>query len=256
MVTKWGADHCPLLRCNFAKDLRMDAKARKREKRRAEREALRTTTTGQAAQDAEAAAQDADVWGEPYARPQPDETPPSSAAEEEDFEQYIRDCLPTSFAACVTQLLVKSGLAPLDDKESCMLYNTLVHRILPAMQQQVRERRQVAQQRDLETDTLGSQGGTSREGAGTQSTVAASQIGLQQGAAGCDRGLHDGHGSHEAGTAKGPADEEPKALWEAALRKAKLEGGDSSVVKANAVKMYRGMKRKQKAQEKKLIVVA
>ena len=234
----------------------MNAKARNKEKRRAERDALRTTST------TKQAAPDADVWGEAYVRPEPtgllkwEDTPRSSGDVDADFQKYLCDVLQQSFAASVTQLLTESGLAPLGDKEYEMVYDTLVWNILPAMEQQVREARKGAKEHGLATQKLGSQWGTLPEGAGTQDTGEASQDGLQQGAAGSDQGPLDGQVTDEAGNAEGLADEEPDELWEAALAKAQVEGGDESNVHINAIKMYRGMKRRLKSKQKKLIVVA
>ena len=260
MVAKSGGPTIALcFAANFAKDLRMDAKARKREKRRAAREALRTMTAKQAAQGADTAAQDADVWGEPYVRPEPtkllrwEDTPRSSGDVDAEFQQYLCDILQQSFAASVTQLLEVSGLAPLGDKEYEMVSDTLVIDILPAMEQKVREARQVEQQQDPATSRLGSQRGTLMEGAGTQDEGEASQGGLQQGAA-VSIGLLVGQ--DEAASANGLTGEEPDALWAAAFDKARLEGGDDSTVRSNTVKMYRGLKRRLKSKQKKKLVVA
>ena len=252
MVTKWGAENCPCFAAHFAKALRMNAKARKREKRRAERSALRAIDTN------EQADQDSELWGEPYV-PDPGGATAGDAAasssKEEEME-FLRECLPHSLAAGVTQLLEKSGLQPVDNAEFAIIDDILQQEILPRVAQGLCEMRRVAKDSKISQVRVGLQWGIITEGAGLQAAGEASQDGSQQGAAGSERGPLDGQASDEAAIAKDLTDEETDDLWQAALAQARLEGGDSSVVHSNAVKMYRGMKRKRKAKEKKLSTIA
>ena len=68
----------------------------------------------------------------------------------------------------MTQLLARSGLAPLRDKEYEMVYDALVCDVLPAMERKVRETRKADQGQNVVKEKLGSQRGTLMEGAATQ----------------------------------------------------------------------------------------
>ena len=66
----------------------------------------------------------------------------------------------------------------------------------------------------------------------------------------------DGTKLTDTATTNGLQVEEPNELWETALAQSTLEGGDEKQAQERAVKIYRGLKKKLKAQVKKQALIA
>ena len=234
----------------------MNAKARKKEKRRAERAALRATTA------AEDAAQDAVT----STAKGPSETPPSCtcattflkdtfAYTPEEDQRILTELLPVAFAAAVKTRLEARGQPPPDDNEVNMLQNLMEDYILDAMEQGLEARRQLKEsdrrelrfvwgwginehndhtkKADQETSTQDPE--TTKREAQLQSVQPRQQ---------------PIEGSVRANTDQANATTtEEKGLWDVAAEKAQLEGGSTT-------KIYKAMKKKLKAKERKQAVKA
>ena len=266
MVTERGLDCCPASLHTSPKDLRMNAKARKKNKRKAERGALGTAGT------TEHTAQDAELWGEPHAK-EPDDSgymEPASwtAAEMATCNRYVSldksKGLPEAFAAAVSQLLIRSGLHGVSsDIEFDMLKTILEYKVLPPIAQGLHDLRQIYKvgKRVEEVDvTVEMQWQVMTEGAPILGETMPDRAHTQpdetprdepaQGAVQHEQHPLDGHVRAETDIAMDSA-AEVNHMWESASKQAVLDGGDKETVHQSTVRIYRALKKKQKAKEKK-----
>ena len=233
----------------------MNAKERKKEKRRAERDALGTTGT------TEHTAQDAELWGEPYVPEElldgtskgPPEVDEDQAATSQDAQGQMAE-VSKECTDCITGVIsdtfALNGVNELDEYEHRCLVGLVTEMILPKIvngMHALRRARQDAKVQGVfvEMDWKF----VVDDGVHTQSQGDALEHGLQQGAA----QLETTDADNANGLAGGAG---PDVMWESATRKATDKGGDEETVHKAAVKIYRAMKRKQKAKDQKLIVVA
>ena len=239
----------------------MNAKARKKEKRRAERNALGTTGT------TEHAAQDAELWGEPYVQPLKVTSEPSWKSRWEtesptntvdENSKFLCDALPHCFVTAVTKRLQDRGQSYANMVEFDMLSNFMENSILPVIEQGIVDMRRLqiegtpVTRATLQLDwKLYIDGApeieAAQEGASTQPKEPA-QDEPQRGSEQPQQQPLEGSAGVNADRANDTTAVE-KGLWDVAAEKAALEGGST-------VKIYQAMKKKLKAKDKKLIVVA
>ena len=240
----------------------MNAKARKKEKRHMRRyaeyatEALRTTTAMEDAtlDDATSVAKESpSSW-------QKEETAKCDAFV--GLEQ--QRMLPNAFVAAVSKLLIKHELHGVDSLEEFnILKDIIIDRVLPQVAQGLQDRRTAQKQGAVITnvdaavrwvmeDDKGqhvridhTEG--ARQGAHTQDPET-TQDELQQGLVQPEQQPQVGSASDNTDHANGSTAEE-KNLWDSAAEKALLEGGSTA-------KIYKAMKKKMKAKEKKQAVIA
>jgi len=257
---------CPASLHTSLKDLRMNAKARKANKRRAERGALGTAGT------TEHTAQDAELWGEPHAK-EPDDSgymEPASwnAAAMATCNRYVSldksKGLPEAFAAAVSQLLIRSGLHGVSGGiEFDMLKTILEHKVLLPIAQGLHDLQQVCRvgkkveeadvtvkmQWQVITEGASILGETLPDGAHNQPDETPRDE-PAQGAVQHEQHPLDGHVRAKTDIAMDSA-AEVNHMWESASKQAALDGGDKGTVHQSAVRTYRALKKNQNAKEKR-----
>jgi len=225
----------------------MNAKARKKEKRRQERlSRTENATLDRAAEDAALGAAT-----QPAVGLNDDER--SVPARE--WRAAAMDLMPETFATVLAQRLVDKGHAPADQVELHTLATMMEQELLPIFEGGVLEMRR-RQEAGATIERISMQVGfliitdDASEGASTQLGGTSSQDGPTTGAADNLRPL-DGTDLDSAAKSESLQDEEPNEMWAGALSQAKLGGGTDAEIKNRAAKIYRGMKKKIKAKEKK-----
>jgi len=243
----------------------MNAKHRKKEKRRAARGALKTDGFAQHA------APDAELWGEPYVEDPADagELSPASwtAAEIARCNKVIslerRKELPQVFAAAVSQLLIASELPGVTTEYELDLLTKIVeHKILPPIVQGLHDTRE-AQRLGWQVEKVDVKVQwelENKQGAGmacsdlphyeahTQDLREITQDGLQQESVAPEQHQSNGYAKDNADFANGLTAEE-KEVWDSASARTALEGGSTE-------KLYRAMMKKLKAKVKKQALIA
>ena len=241
----------PCSAADFAEDLRMmNAKARKKEKRRSGREPLKTKTA------MEDAALDAALLydGESTTTIPPEDDGDSSTDDEADeAADYLMKTLPQTFAVALATRLMQAGHEEPTKMELDTLARIMEFSILPTMEPYILEmRRQEAEGAVIERVSL--QFGCkiytdkTQDEATTKEGDTAAQGAPQQEPAGAVQGSQTDPVQAQQGTGEGAADAAQSTLWEAALDTAKSEGGSADEIQARAAKILR--KRKQRIKEK------
>ena len=234
----------------------MNAKARKKEKRRAERTTLQTTTaTENAALDA----------ATPSAK-QPSKTPASETSSLRHFDathnytpdedqRILINLLPRAFAAGVTARLEATGQPPPTKVEVAMLSGLMESYILQAMETGILQMRDLRKGKrpdeaghmsfNWSWSTDHTQG--AKDEASTQDPETTKRE-VQQDSVQPGQQPLEGSARDNADQANATTTEE-KGLWDIAAEKATLEGGST-------LKIYKAMKKKLKAKERKQAVAA
>ena len=231
----------------------MNAKARKKEKRRTERATLQTTT----------ATEDAALDAATSIAKESSETPTSCtctasildatyAYSPEEDQRILTELLPHTFAAGVKTRLEARGQPPPDEAELNLLRNLMEGYILDAMERGIETRRQL---KESDKGSLSFIWGwniidhttKANDEASTQDPETIEDE-VQQGSAQPGQQPPEGSAQDNADQANATTTEE-KGLWDIATEKAALEGGSTT-------KIYKAMKKKLKAKEKKQAVIA
>ena len=223
----------------------MNAKARKKEKRRSEREALQTTTTK------EDEALDATLLFdiEPELPPE-DEEDSATDDDADEAVHYMTEMLPTTFAVALAMRLEKAGHGGPTPMELKTLERIMEYHILPSMEPYILAmRRQEAEGAVVERVSLqlGCTIYTDKDYEKTGDDKATQEAPQQQ-PAGALQGSQDDPVRAQQDTAEGAPDEAQSTLWDLALVKAQSEGGSEEEIKARAGKILR--KKKQRLREK------
>ena len=254
----------PCSAADFAEDLSvMNAKERKKEKRRSEREALQTTmATGKAARDA--AARIAKESSTPEVS---DATPTSCTCSSYDYSpeedrRNFQELLPHAFVARVAQVLEQNGLEPANDFEFEMLSKIIEQKLIPPMAQGLHDMRMakgqgfevesfdVKVQWELTIDGAPVLGKDLPHRAKTQQPQTTQEEPAQGPARSAPSPL-DGKVADKAGKSAEGLTDEVKAMWDIASQKAALEGGDEAAIHKATLALFRAMKKKQKAKDRK-----
>ena len=261
----------PCSAADFAEDLSvMNAKERKKEKRRSEREALQTTmATGKAARDA--AARIAKESSTPEVS---DATPTSCACSsydcspEEDQRNFQNQkVLHEAFVARVAQVLEQNGLEPANEFEFEMLSKILEQKLIPPMAQGLHDMRMakgqgfevesfdVKVQWELTIDGAPVLGKDLPHRAKTQQPQTTQEEPAQGPARSAPSPL-DGKVADKAGISAEGLTDEVQAMWDIASQKAALEGGDEATIHKATLVLFRAMKKKKKAKDRKQTTAA
>jgi hypothetical protein len=225
----------------------MNAKARKKEKRRQDR-LSRSENVNTTAEDAasDAATQSAE-------EPAPKSF--SASMSVDDWKAAAMELMPETFAAVLAQRLEDKGHAPADQVELHTLATMMEQELLPIFEGGVLEMRR-RQEGGATIERISMQVGfliitdDASEGASAQLEGTSSQDGPTAGAADSLR-PQDGTDLDSAAKSESLQDEEPNEMWESALMQAKRDGGTDVEIKSKAAKIYRGMKKKLKVKDKK-----
>ena len=235
----------------------MNAKARKKEKRRLKREALRTTKAKE--DEALDAALLFDIDPE---LPPEDEEDSMTDDDADAMARYMVETLPMSFAVALAMRLVEAGHGEPTDMELRTLGRIMEDHILPRMEPYVLAmRREEAKGAVVERVSL-QLGCTIYTDKDYEQTggYRATQEAPQQEPAGALQGAQDDPVRAQQGTGEGAPDAAQSALWDLALAKAQSEGGSAAEIKARAGKILRKKKQrlreKSKAKQNKQAVIA
>ena len=94
------------------------------------------------------------------------------------------------------------------------------------------------------------------KGADTRLAGIPSQDGLQDGSVSGVKSPLDGTKLGDIDKTNSLTDEEPNELWETALAQSRITGGEEAEIQQRTVKIYRGLKKKLKSQQKQQLLAA
>ena len=249
----------PCSAADFAEALSvMNAKERKKMTRRQQRAAFQTSTA------TEDTAQDAVTRSAM-------EFPASKMKGETNYDYDVRVYdmqlkMPQMIAAVVAQSIRDKDHAPVKEGELNYLARLVDEILLPkAMKKLETGLLEMRRQREAGSAVKGASMDVEFEihyedgegkGADTRLAGIPSQDGLQDGSVSAVKSPPDGTKLGDIDKTNSLTDEEPNELWETALAQSRITGGEEAEIQQRTVKIYRGLKKKLKSQQKQQLLAA